>query len=118
MGHMIGDEFEHCGGCLRHDDRNWNADRPAAADNADDGEKLFYTDISATENVALAGLPAFHCKKQTHCDVADVDKVHDEIQINLNPSPQKILQHKSRRRETPVVWSDRHRRISNDHGKA
>src|SRR3974377_1320411 len=99
MGHMVGDKFEYCGGCLRHDGRDWNADRPAAADNADDSEKLFQRDIFTTENVALTGLRAFHGKKQTHCDIADVDKVHDEIQVDLNTSAKKILQHQGRRRE-------------------
>src|SRR5215813_14766099 len=102
MGHMIGDKFQYCGGGLRHYSRNWNAHRAAAADHANDGEDFFFYNAATTENVALPGLPAFHGKKQPHCDIADVDKVHDEIQVDLNTSAKKILQHQGRRREIPV----------------
>src|SRR6516164_2873499 len=118
MGHMIGDKFQYCGGGLRHYSRNWNAQRLTAADHADDGQEFFKRDVFTAENVALPSLPAFHDQHQTGADITHVDKVHDEIQVDLNTSAKKILQRQGRGREIPVVWSDRHRRISNNHGKA
>ena len=55
----------------------------AAADIRHDPQNLLQRDAFAAENVAMSDLSALHGKDQPGGDIAHIDEVHDEIEIQL-----------------------------------
>ena len=70
----------------------------------------------AAKQIALPDPALFHRKDKPDGDVAYIDEVDDEIEIDLEaPVAEKMLQHGGRRREIVIVRTDRHRRAADDH---
>ena len=64
----------------------------------------------------MTRLAALHRQNQAGRDIADVDKVHDEIEIQLKPPAEKVPEHRCRRGKIVIMRSDRHRRCA-DHDR-
>ena len=65
----------------------------------------------------MPGSPAFHRENQARRDIADVDEIHDEIEIQVQTSAKKMPKHRGRRSEIVVMRSDWHRRCADDQRK-
>ena len=89
----------------------------AAADRRHQPKNLLQRDTFAAENVAMSNLPAFHRENQARRDIAHVDEVDDEIEIQLKSPAEKMPEHRRRRRKIVIMKSDRHRRSADDHRK-
>ncbi len=66
----------------------------------------------------MADLSAFHGEDQARCDVAHVDEIHDEIEIELKTLAEKTPDHCRRRCKVMVVRSDRHCWTADNNWKA
>src|SRR5450755_3196352 len=116
--HMIGDEFHHGGGGFRDPGGDRNEEITAAAVFCHDAKYLLQRDAFAAENVAMPNLPTLHGQYQAGCDVAHVDKVHDEIEIQVKTPVEKMLEHRDGRSEVMIVKPDGHGRRADDDRKA
>src|SRR4029079_5322710 len=82
-----------------------------------DSVQLFKANVSATEDIPTADLSALHGKDQSRCDVAHVDEIQDEIEIELKALAEETREHGRWRRKVMVMRSDRHGRAGNDDRK-
>ena len=114
---MIGHELQYSSSHLGEPPRNGDAQAITAADRGYIFEKLFEGNAFAAENVSMADLSAFHGKDQARCDVAHVDEIQDEIEIELKALAEKMPEHRCRRCKVMVVRPDRHCRAADDHRK-
>jgi hypothetical protein len=89
----------------------WRLRRPLIA--ATSRRIFFQRDAFAPENVAMSNLPALHRKNQARPDIAHVDEVHDEIEIQVKTPAKEVPEHRCRRSKVVIVCSDWHRRSAN-----
>ena len=80
---MIGNEFQYRAGCFSYGAGNSNAPATATADLCYELENLLELNALASENIAMSELSPFHGKDQSRGNIAHVNEVHDEIQIEL-----------------------------------
>ena len=63
----------------------------------------------------MSSLSAFHGKDQPFGDIANIDEVHGEIEIQLKTAAEKMAEHRHRRSDIVVIGPDGHRRTGNNH---
>ena len=114
---MVGDQFQHGGGGFRDSGRDRNQEMTAAAIFRDQAQHLLQRDAFAAENIAMPDLPPLHGKHQARRDVAHVDQIDNEIEIQLQTLVEKMPEHGDRRRQVMIVRPDRHGRRADDDRK-
>ena len=66
----------------------------------------------------MSGLSALHGKDQPGGNIAHIDEVHDEIEIQLQPRAEEMPEHRRRRRHIMVMRPDRHGGAANHDRKS
>src|SRR5882724_966387 len=116
--HMVREEFEHGRRDFGDPGGNRDEDRPAAADRAHEPKYVFHPDALAAEDVALPDPSALHREDEAGCHIAHIDKVHDEIEVQMKPAVEKMPQHRGRRGQIVVMRTDRHGRRTDHDGES
>ena len=114
---MIGDELQHGRGHFRQcpGTGKGRLRRPLIAAT---NRRIFFSGIlSPPRMYRCPTLSAFHGKNEPRRNIAHVDEVHDEIEIQLNAPAEKVPEHRRRRSEVVIMRSDRHCRSANHHRK-
>jgi len=114
---VVGDELQRCRSGFRDLAGNRNTKIAAAAIRCHEAKNILQRDTFAAKNVAMSDLPTFHGQNQARCNVAHVDKVDDEIKIQLKAPIEKVPQHRYRRSKVVIVRSDGHGWSADDHWK-
>lgn len=83
MRHVIGDKLQHCCDHFRNSAGNRYVEIAAAADHRHKPKNFAQRDTFAAENVAMSNLSAFHGQNQPCRDIAHIDEVYNEIEIQL-----------------------------------
>src|SRR5271166_3287180 len=95
--HVIGDEFQHRGSLFRQPSGNRQQEIAPVADVSHKPEKLLQRDTLAAENVAMSRLSALHSKNKAGCDIAHVDEIDGEIEVQVKPPAKEMPDHRGRR---------------------
>ena len=88
--HVICDEFQHCSGNFGNSAANLKAASAAATDRFHEFENLCQLDGFAAQDIAMSGLSAFHRQNQPFGDIAHIDEVNGEIEIQLKTTIEKM----------------------------
>jgi hypothetical protein len=115
---MVRDVFHNCGSYLPNLGGDWNAQTFVTSDCSYGIKDLTQWDGLTTENVTLPNLPALHRQMQASSDIAHINQVQHEIEVELNATVEKMPQHQGRRREISIVRADGHCGIGDHHGKS
>src|ERR1700733_5598293 len=115
MGEMIRNEIHSLSGDLSKDGRQWDPQRVPLTYHPNHVEKLAKRNILPAQDVTFSHPPSLHGEDETGGNIADVHKVENEIDIQLDTSVEKIVQHRGRRRQ-PAMWAYRHGRIGDHDG--
>lgn len=115
--HVVGNELQRCRGGFRDLAGNRNTKIAAAATRCHEAKNILQRDTFAAKNVAMSDLPTLHGQNQARCNVAHVDKVDDEIKIQLKAPIEKVPEHRHRWSKVVIVRSDGHGWSADDHWK-
>ena len=66
----------------------------------------------------MPDLPTFHRQNEACGDIAHVNKVDDEIEIQLKTPAKKVPEHRDRWRQVVIMRPNWHGRTRNDHRKS
>src|ERR1700689_3828460 len=99
MGEVIRNEIHFFGGDLSKNGRQWDPQRIPLTDHSNDVEKLAKRNILPAQNIALSQPPSLHGEDETGGDITHVHKVKNKIEIHLDTSVEKVVQHGGRRRQ-------------------
>ena len=117
MRHVIGDQFEYCGGSFRDTAGNRNQHAAATADVSHELKNSLQRDGFTAENVAVSNLSTFHRQDQAGGGIAHVDQVHGKIDVELKSPAEKMPEHGGGWREIAIVRPDWHGGAADDDRK-